>query len=68
MPFALNELGEMMYLGHGASKNPAKAKDYFEAAAAQNYTPAKLNLIQLFSESGQLDATKIMDILQKTPH
>ena len=68
MPFALNELGEMMYLGQGVAKNPTKAKRYFEAAAGQNYTPAKLNLIQLFSESGQLDASKMMEILQKNAH
>jgi len=68
LPFALNELGEMFYLGQGVAKNPVRAKDYFEAAAAQNYTPAKLNLIQLMSESGQLDASTMQEIFKKTAH
>lgn len=66
MPFALNELGEMYYLGHGVNKNNKKAKSYFEAAAAQNFTPAKLNLFQLMSETNQADPATIAELLKKT--
>ncbi|MFZ6847726.1 caspase family protein [Undibacterium sp. RuRC25W] len=68
LPFALNELGEMYYLGQGVPKNSSKARTYFEAAIAQHYTPAKLNLFQLLSESSQMDAATMAEMLKNTLH
>jgi TPR repeat protein len=59
MPYALNELGEMHYLGHGVTRSQARARAYFQAAAEQGYTPAKLNLVQLAAESGVLDLQQL---------
>ncbi|WP_426194493.1 caspase family protein [Massilia sp. DWR3-1-1] len=55
MPYALNELGEMHYLGHGVPRDSARARSYFQAAADQGYAPARLNLFQLSAETGTPD-------------
>ncbi|EPX94902.1 hypothetical protein C404_26710 [Ralstonia sp. AU12-08] len=62
MPYALNELGEMFYLGHGTTRDVAKARRYYEAAAAQGYMPARLNLFQVQAETGQVTAESLMDM------
>lgn len=62
MPYALNELGEMFYLGHGVTRDVAQARRYFEAAVAQGYMPAKLNLFQVQAESGQVTPQSLMDM------
>ena len=68
LPFALNELGEMAYLGQGMPKNVSKARTYFEEAIAQYYTPAKLNLFQLMSESGEMDTKSMAEMLKNALH
>ncbi len=60
LPFALNELGEMHFLGHGVTRSNEKAITYFEAAAVQGYPPAKLNLLQAHAESGTIDPRELL--------
>ncbi|WP_161779838.1 caspase family protein [Ralstonia pickettii] len=62
MPYALNELGEMYFLGHGTTRDVAQARRYYEAAAAQGYMTAKLNLFQLQAESGQVTPQSLMEM------
>jgi hypothetical protein len=62
MPYALNELGEMFYLGHGTTRDVAKARRYYEAAAAQGYMPARLNLFQMQAETGQVTPQSLMNM------
>lgn len=62
MPYALNALGEMYYLGHGTTRDVAKARRYYEAAAAQGYVPARLNLFQVQAETGQVTPQALMDM------
>lgn len=62
MPYALNELGEMFYLGHGTARDVAKARRYYEAAAAQGYMPARLNLFQMQAETGQVTPQSLMNM------
>ena len=52
----------MFYLGHGATRDVAQARRYFEAAVAQGYMPAKLNLFQVQAESGQVTPQSLMDM------
>ncbi|MES3024801.1 MAG: caspase family protein [Pseudomonadota bacterium] len=63
MPFALNELGEMYFLGHGVARDDGQARAYFEAGAAHGFPPAKLNLLQMGAESGKLAPTQLLDML-----
>lgn len=67
MPFALNEIGEMYFLGHGVSRDVQKARSYFDAAAQQKYTPAQLNLFQLDVETGQMDSGIMLELLHRGP-
>ena len=62
MPYAMNELGEMHYLGQGTERDPTRARKYFEAAAAQGYKPSKLNLLQLDMQGGQAGAEALRDM------
>lgn len=70
MPFALNELGEMYYRGHGTTRDERAARSSFAAAADQGFPPAKLNLLQLDIESGRLDPSHLRDLLgyPSNPH
>ncbi len=53
MPYAQTELGEMLYRGEGGDRRVAEARALFEAAAAQGYQPARLDLLQVqLEESG----------------
>jgi hypothetical protein len=62
MPYALNALGEMFYLGHGTTRDVARARRYYEAAAAQGYMPARLNLFQVQAETGQVTPESLMNM------
>lgn len=66
MPYAQNELGEMHYLGHGTPRDAAKAKRYFEDAAAQGSMAARLNLLQVQMESGQFSAEQLRGLVEQT--
>ncbi|MDQ2987689.1 MAG: caspase family protein [Pseudomonadota bacterium] len=59
MPFALNQLGEMNFLGEGGEPDRRKARILFEAAAARGYMPAKLNLLQVAAESGEFGPAEL---------
>lgn len=63
LPYALNELGEMMFMGQGSGPDKAQARRYFVQAAAQGYTPAKLNLLQLDLEEGKVSPAVLFDSL-----
>jgi TPR repeat protein len=43
---AMNELGEMLYMGRGLDRNLTEATALFEAASQTGYTRARLNLAQ----------------------
>jgi len=51
--WAQNKLGYMYMLGQGVSKDAAKAKLYFEKAAAQGNKNAAANLIELGAAAGK---------------
>lgn len=63
LPYALNELGEMVFMGHGSGPDKAQARQYFIDAAAQGYTPARLNLLQLDLEGGAALPASLFDSL-----
>lgn len=64
MPYALNELGEMVYRGEGAPKQADRASQLFEVAARLGYTPARLNLLQVQLESGLSTPDKLPQVLR----
>jgi len=64
LPFAQNELGEMLFMGQGTARNVAEAERYFERAAAHGYMPARLNLLQLRGEAGAGDPARLFDALR----
>jgi hypothetical protein len=47
-PAALNQQGLACYFGDGVPKDLAKARELFLQAAAQNYTPAQVNLGMMY--------------------
>lgn len=65
MPYALNELGELHYLGHGGPKQADRARQLFEEAAALGYPPANLNLLQVQLESKVSEPDKLPDVLRQ---
>ena len=67
LPYALNELGEMYFLGQGVERDNRQAKVYLQAAAGQGYMPAKLNLLQLNAEAGQLDPVQLLESMGIKP-
>lgn len=64
MPYAQTELAEMLYRGEGGERRVAEARTLFEAAAAQGYQPAKLDLLQLDLEQGATDPDALRRALQ----
>lgn len=71
MPYALNELGEMFFLGQGGPKQVEVARKMFQEAADSGYQPAKLNLLQLGLEmnitSPEKQAEMMADMLKQLP-
>lgn len=65
MPYALNELGELHYLGHGGPRQVERARQLFEEAAALGYPPARLNLLQVQLESNASSPDKLPDVLRQ---
>ena len=65
MPYALNELGEMFYLGQGGPKQADVARKLFDEAARLNYPPAKLNLMQVQLESTLNTPDKLPGMLKQ---
>ena len=65
MPYALNELGEMAYLGHGGPKQADLARKFFQEAADQGYPPAKLNLLQVNLEGSLATPDQLPNILKQ---
>lgn len=63
LPYALDKLGEMMFMGQGSGPDKAQARRYFVQAAAQGYTLAKLNLLQLDLEEGKVSPAVLFDSL-----
>ena len=64
LPYALNEIGEMYFMGQGTGPDRARARRHFVQAAKQGYAPAKLNLLQLDLEAGSVSAGALMESLR----
>jgi hypothetical protein len=67
MPYALNELGEMHYLGHGGPKQADVARKLFQESVDLGYQPAKLNLLQVDLESHLSTPDKLPEVLKNWP-
>lgn len=65
MPYALNELGEMAYMGQGGPKQADQALKLFQEAADLGYQPAKLNLLQVNLEGSLRSPDQLPTILKQ---
>lgn len=65
LPYALNELGELHYLGHGGPRQVERARQLFEEAASLGYPPARLNLLQLQLEASAGQPDKLPEVLRQ---
>jgi uncharacterized caspase-like protein len=65
-PVATAMLAELYYKGQGVQRDRKQALRLTQLAAKANYPRAKLNLLQLNAEAGQLDMQSVTDALDST--
>ena len=65
-PVAQTELGEMHYMGNGVDRNVTESRRLLELAAQASYPRAKLDLLQIALEAGQVRGSDLESVIKST--